>query len=873
MKSFNVNNSQDTTFEQRSENKVQAGEINESVEYQNQITTFVDDNPIITEQIIGDMPQPVGDVKSVSDIRNHSVIDFLSRPQFIGSYPWATANVQNDAIFNLEIPTDLMTSMVREKLSGFTSFSASVVFHVQVNAHPFQCGRLVLAALPIPALLPANRIQMINQDISNVITLPHVQLDISKETEVLLKVPYVSPFVQYDLITKFTPWSQFFARVYSPLNTPAAATLQVNVFAHFEDIKLGFPTSALVAQIGDEQKGPISGLVSTLTGVVGGVSQAVKGVFPNISKYSDPLVSIGNGLGGLLSALGFSKPITLIPPQVILSRPSPYFNNSDGLDNSLSLGLKYANEVVFKNPFSGTSSDEMALDYVFKIPNYFDHFSFSSTDVSKKVLWKYPVHPQLVRPFLPDGFPSNARLPTLLAYSTGFFKYWRGGLTYTFKFVKTNYHSGRVQITFHPFCGGNDVQDSNGLIVRDEYVYRVVVDLRDQTEVSLVVPFTSLTPYKVCSDAVKVPFTTDPTRYYFEERNFDTYTSSNDMFFTGTIVVSALTPLVSSSAVVASKIDVLVEVKAADDFEVALPNIPLWFPCEEIKYVPPPKEENKQSVKKDLNDGKLEAQVGFASAGTRDIRSSYVEGLFKPQDITGNDLNHSVDVVPSQECIGERILSFAELIKRNAWKDEIVGSTDNYYDPWLMKNALVGYAATDRSTWFVDPESPTPTLFTAISAMYAFYRGGKRLRIVPKNANLAGSLVEVSLETFQNQAGVGLLDAPDKLAFAYSSVYESFLNKGIAEVQSPYYSRVNTSVVNADVTHDGLTAASPDYVYRIASNSGDYLIGESVADDFRLGFLLGAPLAIRKQVLWSKDSDAAPDFKIKNFPQFYSSKT
>nr|3NAP_B Chain B, Capsid protein [Triatoma virus]5L7O_B Chain B, Capsid protein [Triatoma virus] len=248
MKQMNVNSSQDTTFEQRSQEKVQAGEINESIEFRNQITTFVHDNPIITEQLIGDSPQPSGDVRSVSDARTHSIIDFLERPQFIGSFLWNTSDIENKEIFSLKLPDALMSPMIREKLSGFTSFSASTVFHIQVNAHPFQCGRLVLAAVPVPDILPLHRLNMLSFDVSNVITLPHVQLDISKETEVLLKIPYVSPFVQYDLVTKFTPWAAFLAHVYAPLNTPSAASLQVNVFAHFEDIKLGFPTSAIVAQ-------------------------------------------------------------------------------------------------------------------------------------------------------------------------------------------------------------------------------------------------------------------------------------------------------------------------------------------------------------------------------------------------------------------------------------------------------------------------------------------------------------------------------------------------------------------------------------------------------------------------------------------------
>ncbi|AAF00473.1 capsid protein precursor, partial [Triatoma virus] len=856
MKQMNVNSSQDTTFEQRSQEKVQAGEINESIEFRNQITTFVHDNPIITEQLIGDSPQPSGDVRSVSDARTHSIIDFLERPQFIGSFLWNTSDIENKEIFSLKLPDALMSPMIREKLSGFTSFSASTVFHIQVNAHPFQCGRLVLAAVPVPDILPLHRLNMLSFDVSNVITLPHVQLDISKETEVLLKIPYVSPFVQYDLVTKFTPWAAFLAHVYAPLNTPSAASLQVNVFAHFEDIKLGFPTSAIVAQAGKEQLGPISGLTNTVTGVVGGVADAVKGFFPSIGKYADPLVGIGNGLTGLLSALGFSKPLTTIPPTIVVQRPSQYFNNADGVDQGLPLSLKYGNEVILKTPFAGTSSDEVALEYVLKIPNYFSRFKYSSTSLPKQVLWTSPVHPQIIRNHV--TVVDAPGQPTLLAYATGFFKYWRGGLVYTFRFVKTNYHSGRVQITFHPFVGYDDVMDSDGKIVRDEYVYRVVVDLRDQTEATLVVPFTSLTPYKVCADVFN---SANRPKYNYEPRDFKVYDNTTDQFFTGTLCVSALTPLVSSSAVVSSTIDVLVEVKASDDFEVAVPNTPLWLPVDSLTERP-------------SLDGVPIAQVGFASAGTRDIRSSYVEGKFIPQDITGMSRNHELDEQPSQECIGERILSFSELIKRNSWR-YVSDEKSLIYPAYAFDNPAAMYTAADKlPVWTLTPRSGFPTLLTSIGAMYAFYRGGIRLKIVPGVADQPKPLVEVALFTMQDQGYI--IKANDySTDFCSSNIYENFVTKGIAEVQTPYYSRVNTSVVSAPVLYNAgnISPLMPNVMYKITSNSSNILLGHSAADDFRFGFLLGAPLAISATALRDNFTGSSATVSLPTFSNFYLSST
>ncbi|MDX7481366.1 hypothetical protein, partial [Enterobacter roggenkampii] len=81
-------------------------------------------------------------------------------------------------------------------------------------------------------------------------------------------------------------------------------------------------------------------------------------------------------------------------------------------------------------------------------------------------------------------------------------------------------------------------------------------------------------------------------------------------------------------------------------FAVAVPIEPLWMPISD--YIP-----YSQNVVKEVKAVKAVAQSGFATAGTQDIRSSYMEGKFVPQDITGNPRNVQVTQQPELECIGE----------------------------------------------------------------------------------------------------------------------------------------------------------------------------------------------------------------------------
>lgn len=817
----------DTTYDQRTQDGVHAGEIDESVEFQEQIVTFADDSAVITETLVADKPQTFQEASTASDYRTHTIIDFLQRPQNIGTYNWTTTHKSGDTLFSLKFPKDLMTDMTKSKLDGFTSFSATVKLQIQVNAQPFQAGRLILATLPVPDILDANRRTWIDKSLSYVTPLPHVQLDISKQSEIILTIPYVSPFKQYDLVSGLaTNWSEFIAKVYSPLSSPGTPTLPVTVWAHFENINLGFPTTRAIAQSG-EQSGPLSGLATTATNVVGSVARAAKGLIPNINKYTDPLQQMGGGLSGLLKALGLSKPVNVLPATVVVVKPTPNFTNADGVDQSHPMSLMSDNAVALKPHFGGSSANEMLNDYVFKVPNYIRRFSFATTSTSMEVLDVFPVHPQYLNDMSNEGTDQIFSFPTTLAYTTGFYQYWRGSLVYTFKFVKTNFHSGRVQITFIPFAGTDEIADANKKLLRGEYAYKIVVDLREQTEVSFSVPFVSTTEWKLNRQLLWMNLG-DSYTSEFEKGNIY---GSHDTFFTGVIAVSAVTSLQASSTVAAQSIDCIVEVKAGEDFAVAVPIEPLWMPISD--YVP-----YSQNVVKAV------AQSGFASAGTQDIRSNFMEGKFVPQDITGNSRNVQVTQVPEQECIGEKVSSFSELLKRFSFRKTLAYGRFWFpiFDMALPKAkfTLEGTANQYINFRFADGNEHYSTLLTSIANMYAFYRGGIRFKFFLDKVDSNQPLCEVSMT---GRRGINKFDYQKDTTgdmYSYPASYEQLNVKNVVEANFPYYSRVSTSVVNPN----SFTAVTPDYIGRFASSASKVLIAHAAADDFELGFFLGAPLAV-----------------------------
>lgn len=441
-----------------------------------------------------------------------------------------------------------------------------------------------MVAVPMPQLL-GHRADFITRQVSTAQCVHHVQMDISKDTCIELEVPFVSPYNCFDLIDGKFDWAEVKIMVYSPLNQVGGCPLECELFTYFKNIELGTPTSGPVQQSAaassrsieeeraSEARGTFTGALSKLgTSAVGAALSSISPVTGAIDKG--------------LAAFGWSKPVLAKPSQVFLNRPNEGFNLCDGVDQSLVLGMSGANNVDAMPGLCGTMQDETSFDALKRIPQFVAVFAYNDQVVSgttdtcpiagaHPLLWSCCVSPSTyvpacyyvrptaaLQPGLVNPYQFRWKQPTTLNYITAPFLYWTGSMVYTFKFVKTNYHSGRVEIAFHPFVNsmGNDVQG------RMDYARRVIVDLRKSSEVSLTVPFVSPQPWKRISTYLDPMNPNPPAPGRLKD------------ITTGMISVRAITPLVSNGAVCAREIEVLVEARAGDDFQVQAPVTSKFLP-------------------------------------------------------------------------------------------------------------------------------------------------------------------------------------------------------------------------------------------------------------------------------------------------------
>lgn len=701
-----------------------------------EITAFADDSAVVAESVPGETTLSGRDTNQHTDSMQHSVISFLQRPKLIRSFEWGPDQHRDSNGLLLQgkeviIPNSMLIPLVRNKLDGFTSLRATCVVKLQINAQPFQAGRLIMSAIPVPTLLQ-DRAVWIKKAVALQQPINHVQIDIAKQTEVSLRIPFVSPFNSFDLIHGEFPWAEVCISVYSPLVSAGdMKPLECLLWYHFEDIELGAPTSGQVIPL--QQSGRVApkevpqvqlaaaraseerGLISSIAGTVKNVSSTVSDAVPILKPISGIVNTVADVVGGIAGIFGWSKPLIGQAGTTVVARPTQYFANSDGIDHSINLSLAAMNVVDVYPGLGGTDLDETALDYIKKIPQFIGFFNYGNNNKYGDFLWKTYVTPTYV---IPNQFNANLttptregetglpvslilKQPTSLHYASSVFAYWTGSMVYTLRFVKTNFHSGRVEVSFHPFVSQVDTE-------RMEYVYRLVVDLRDNSEVSFTVPYIAPQPWKRVDSKIYDSNEPIPTDWSVLGRSI-----------TGVLYIRALTPLICATSIIAPTIECVVEARAGDDFRLQSPTSSVYGP---VELRPLPVEQS----------GKV-----YALPGTQETRTSSLEG-FTPASITGSESD--VNRIDTQKfCAGETFESYRQLTRRYAFTRKFPVVNQKIYQwlpttlvrpPVLSINYVPNRNSEDYLSKTVLSFDSAPIPLSYVSSMYAFYRGGVRVKAV-----------------------------------------------------------------------------------------------------------------------------------------------
>lgn len=695
-----------------------------------------------------------------SDIQN--LTKYFARPIALtnGDLPLgSTTRFYSKAYTNIfEIVNQFPSGASR--MTGVYGFRASLVFSLQIACTPFHQG---VVCMNWQYGETDNSATFIRSALTAKCTdLPHVRLDLSVDTMVQLKIPFLSS-IEYGVVnvsnTGIISPSYGYLAINSILPTNAVAGMsppRYQLYVHLEDLEFfgAQPLSStnIVFQSGkklspiteefEKESHPFSSGTMALSRAVGWISKGV----PMLSSIGGPTAWFLAKTAGAIRAFGFSKP-TVVDPMMRMQRNSNILeHNVDVPTSALVVGPFAGNTLRVSPKFGATDVDEMSLAFILSNYGQICRFNMDVADAAGTLMWAALVSPSSMwfnisasKPYCNTIPPSvapataNSFLPTNLFYFGQMFRFWKGSLKFRFTFSKAKLHGGRVIVNYAPFLTAFDdvtylapATTAGGSVATygangpNPFGYSAIFNLRDGNVFEFEVPYVSPQPF--------TPFISN----------------------TGVVSMHVVDALQAAS-VISTNIGVLVEVKAGSDFEFANVRTALYPPH---------------------------------NLGTPIFQSGRVLG------------NTTADV--SELTIGEAVTSVKQLIS-------------------IPKVAPASFAATTKyqfliPPWFYQPRpsvlTPAPTTHLResfgfggmIASCYAFVRGGTDFHVYPCQDSANGLYVTVR-ETSPIQARGTPTQTPGQQPFSNNPVVIN--SQGSLHVRLPAYQhliRYFSSVLNSTLT-------------------------------------------------------------------------
>lgn len=528
------------------------------------------------------------DVMSPDTGLTQEVKVFLAKPYLLNSGNFGTTDsIGTQIYYQKAIFSAVLAGNTKwfEKLKGNYAVRGKLVFTLFVNGNRFQQGRYILAWCPdgggnYNQATTFSRGHAAN--LCQTTQLPHVEIDVNLDTTAVLEVPFINCVGwSINLSSTANLWDigDLMIRTYSPLVAPTGVTAAYySLYVHMEDVEFKMPVVPQSSRGGVKSKvikrrppveqetvqgGPVSDALTKLSKA----ADILTGI-PLISSVMGP-VSWATGIGSsVASYFGWCKPTIIDPVQIMMRYIIQKYNNSDSWDTSVRLAVTDVAKVEEMCGFAGSDIDEMSLNYIASIPAWYTTFTWAEGDAAGHILYNVDLCPRDFTNASVYG-ANTLTYPTPMSFVSNFFSMYRGSIRLTFKVVKTEFHSGRIAISYFPYDqSAQGARPALQTLANSEFLHREVVDIRMGNEFSFVFPYASISPYRPLFGA---------DRMY------------------GTVVVHVLDPL-SAPASVSSSISFLIEASADADMEWAYPRDLLEVPA----YAITPQSKANEIVNSDL---------------------------------------------------------------------------------------------------------------------------------------------------------------------------------------------------------------------------------------------------------------------------------
>lgn len=618
-----------------------------------------------------------------------------------------------------------------------------------------------------------------------------------------------------------------------------------------------------------EMHGLFDSIGSAVSDVVSGVSGAVYNVATgNFGKAATSASKALSGVGKGMSSLNLDKPSD--PSFAVQNTIMPVgpLSHGTGVDRSVRLGAAPLGAYL-ESRFAGDDDISMDLYARAQIPGLVDIIPWNTEQVPGTVLRSIPVLPSY-------GFTEPTTSPSLepdyvrcyntnLSYIAEMFVYWRMSMIYTIKAYCSQFHAGRLMMTFTP----NQRLTPPADLSQYSNLPAVYFDIQGNTLCTVAVPFDSSLTRKTYA-----PWGTESSRFQY-----------TDQHILGYFDIVVMNRLVAPSNVFGD-IELFVLQSAGPDVEFESPrtltntrfNVPVRRTLEK----------NSESLESSYDKVEMHADAETTSRSNSEPQmlaknSAYVqrmnvfnEGVRDARELTRRFTPISFYSLSWHKLATDILLPPTDRRTYPLWN---LGSSNWAEDPVFRVTPYPetgDYSGTDIPVQNAGGYSAT-SFHSRIARMNVFYHGGMRYKVVPIVNRSESCLFSVSYVPDYGDIPIDLLGSTSTTGvingcnpyMSYSSMLTNTSQNAALEVECPFMNGYNQIVVetvapasqfppdvlsSGSLTFNGLTdnptvfplnSVDPDTPFHTYS----FVLFSSTADDAVFHYCVAPPVTYQKQTL------------------------
>lgn len=540
----------------QSEEYTLAPEVGAMAQVESETTSFMD----AAAGVKVGMSVPETDLDTADAVTSAGLKDFLSRPVRIANFTWSTSDPVGAITSFSPWFSFFNNANIKYKLNNFAFLRATLKLKFLINASPFYYGSMRACYQPLPSFKGGTIRNATIGSFTNTEFIPFSQQpgvwlkpQHSEGAELTLPFFYPRSFLKAQVAQDFADMGIVQMVIYNILRSANGVTgpgATVQVYAWAEDVVLAGPSVGLSMQADEYGVGVVSGPASTVASIAGKLRSV-----PVLGKFATATEIGAKAIAGIAKLFGFTNVPVIADTVPYRPTPFPQLASPEIGYPVEKLTLDSKNELSIDPSILGMDNkDELAIQNFATRQSFLCSASWTTASAVDT-----PLFTSLVSPSMGLGIPVAGEIiqMTPLGLVAQMFKSWRGDIIFTFRFVASPFHKGRVRISYDPYNSSVQTTADTG-----PTTFNKVVDLGSETEVDVRIPYQQALAWCYTQQFYNPPkFSTSATPTL-------TYT---DTFDNGILSVKVLTLL--TAPVATSTVEMQVFVRGAENIEFGNPQM------------------------------------------------------------------------------------------------------------------------------------------------------------------------------------------------------------------------------------------------------------------------------------------------------------